>query len=116
MDRGARPSVGRTVHYVSTSDGKSCRAAIITEVPQHLTAEPFDGCPNGTEGQWLASLAVLNPTGTEYVAGAPYNDGTDANGSPDCRDAATHKPFRSYCACGWTEPTPIAGTWHWPEP
>lgn len=115
--RPARPSIGEIVHYVSTSDGRPCRAAVITEVPKYLTAEPFDGCPNGTEGQWLANLAVLNPTGTEYVHSAPYNDGDgDDAGAADCPERRVHgNPFR-YCAiCGWTEPTPVVGTWHRPE-
>ncbi|MFD6416013.1 hypothetical protein [Streptomyces sp. NPDC060194] len=90
------PTVGRIVHYVShgtppREDGTQayasrCRAAIVTEVPDYLTAEPFDGCPNGTQGQWLASLAILNPTGqffNEHVA----------------QDEAEH----------------TGGTWHWPE-
>ncbi|MEU8555979.1 hypothetical protein AB0C80_18585 [Streptomyces anthocyanicus] len=90
------PSVGRIVHYVShgtppREDGSQaypsvCRAAIITEVPKHLEEEPLDGCPNGTQGQWLASLAVLNPTGSFF------NEGVS-------QDEDTHE----------------GGTWHWPE-
>ncbi|MFJ1865554.1 hypothetical protein ACIOD1_13065 [Streptomyces sp. NPDC088097] len=84
------PSVGRIVHYVSygTPGGEYpsvCRAAVITEVPDHLTAEPFDGCPNGTEGQWIAGLAVLNPEGFFFN-----------------RDAQHSEEQRG-------------GTWHWPE-
>jgi hypothetical protein len=114
--RPAQPSVGRIVHYVSTSDGNPCRAAVITEVPKYLTAEPFDGCPNGTEGQWLANLAVLNPTGTEYVHGVPHNDGDESTGAADCPEQRTHgNPFRYCYVCEWTEATPTVGTWHWPE-
>jgi len=90
------PSVGRIVHYVShgtpvREDGTQayapkCRAAIITDVPQYLLAEPFDGCPNGTGGQWIASLAVLNPTGMFFDQ-----------------------------ALSQDEDTREGGTWHWPE-
>ncbi|QXE36983.1 hypothetical protein KQY30_24995 [Streptomyces sp. GMY02] len=90
------PSVGRIVHYVSHGtpihdDGSqahppACRVAIITEVPEYLTAEPLDGCPNGTQGQWLASLAVLNPTGVLFSQNV-------------AQDENTH----------------TGGTWHWPE-
>jgi len=68
-----RPFVGETVHYVShgtpvRDDGTQaftpqCRAAIIAAVPKYLLEEPMDGCPNGTDGEWLADLAVFNPTG-----------------------------------------------------
>lgn len=110
-----QPSVGHVVHYVATSDDKPCRAAIVTEVPKYLTAEPCDGCPNGTDGQWLASLVVFNPTGIDYVIAAPYNDGGETTGAPNCPESKTHgTPFR-YCACGWVEAHPIAGSWHWPE-
>ncbi len=91
-----QPSVGDTVHYVShgtpvREDGSQahqsvCRAAIVTEVPAHLLAEPLDGCPNGTQGQWIASLAVLNPTGNFF------NENVS-------QDEETHQ----------------GGTWHWPE-
>ncbi|MGW2213304.1 hypothetical protein [Streptomyces sp. NPDC001781] len=90
------PGVGRVVHYVShgtpvREDGTQaytaqCRAAIITAVPEYLTAEPFDGCPNGTDGQWTASLAVLNPTGMFFNENLP-------------QDEDGHE----------------GGTWHWPE-
>jgi hypothetical protein len=94
-----QPSVGRIVHYVShgspiREDGTQayesvCRAAIITEVPRSLTAEPFDGCPNGTDGRWIAGLAVLNPTGAHFRCDVPYSDGSDDSEA--------------------------SGTWHWPE-
>jgi len=94
------PSVGRIVHYVShgtpiREDGtqayeSKCRAAIITEVPKYLVKEPFDGCPNGTHdeqgAQWIASLAVLNPTGYFFAENAS-------------QDEHAHE----------------GGTWHWPE-
>ncbi|MGW4648059.1 hypothetical protein [Kitasatospora sp. NPDC004289] len=82
-----QPTIGRTVHYTSHGspilpDGTQRyrplpRAAIITAVPEYLTAEPYDGCPNGTldhEGQpqWIASLAVLNPTGLLFDEDVPY--------------------------------------------
>ncbi|SOE25656.1 hypothetical protein [Streptomyces sp. OK228] len=115
-----KPSVGRIVHYVSygTPGGEHpsvCRAAVITEVPQYLTAEPFDGCPNGTDGQWIAGLAVLNPEGFFFNRGVPYTtDGTDP-GDPECIDAARHAPAFGPCACGWSERSRKGGTWHWPE-
>jgi len=96
MPETPQPSVGRIVHYVShgtpvREDGSQayparCRAAIITEVPESLEKEPLDGCPNGTQGQWIASLAVLNPTG------AFFNEGV-------AQDEHLHD----------------GGTWHWPE-
>lgn len=86
-----KPSVGRIVHYVSygTPGGEytpQCRAAVVTEVPEYLVAEPMDGCPNGTDGEWIASLAVLNPTGTFFNQNVP-------------QDESHHH----------------GGTWHWPE-
>ncbi|MFF5404619.1 hypothetical protein ACFY8K_16740 [Streptomyces misionensis] len=85
------PSVGRTVHYVSygTPDREytsECRVAIVTAVPKYLTAEPMDGCPNGTDGEWIASLAVLSPTGLFFNEDVPFSE-DDHEG----------------------------GTWHWPE-
>ncbi|MGW6455500.1 hypothetical protein ACWF94_06150 [Streptomyces sp. NPDC055078] len=93
------PSVGRIVRYVSHGspvlpDGSQtypsvCRAAIITEVPEHLLREPLDGCPNGTQGEWIASLAVLNPSGIFFDQAVPYAE-PDGSGL-------------------------VGGTWHWPE-
>lgn len=90
MMPGPTPSVGRVVHYVSygTPGGEyssECRAAIIAGVPKHLEEEPLDGCPNGTDGEWLADLCVLNPTGM----------------------------FFNRCALDEHEKN--GGTWHWPE-
>lgn len=78
-----RPSVTRMVHYVSygTPGGEytsECRAAIVTAVP-----EP------DADGNVLASLCVINPTGmffNQYVV--------QDEDSPEER---------------------AAGTWHWPE-
>lgn len=91
------PSVGDTVHYVShgtpvREDGTQeyesvCRAAIITEVPKYLRAEPLDGCPNGTQGQWIASLAVLNPTGNFFNEGLPQDDEAHQGGTWHRREA-----------------------------
>ncbi|MFJ6720480.1 hypothetical protein [Streptomyces sp. NPDC091259] len=93
------PSVGRVVHYVSygTPGGEyvsQCRAAVITEVPSFLEAEPFDGCPNGTDDRWLVGLAVLNPSGM-FFSRASYDewDGTDTVPGAE----------------------PQGGSWHWPE-
>lgn len=109
------PSVGRMVHYVSHGspvqpDGtqrytSQCRAAVITEVDQ----DP----PAGAEHE--VGLCVLNPEGSFFLRGVAYHDGTGQTGDPDCSRAANHgNPFR-YCACGWMEPAPVGGTWHWPE-
>lgn len=88
-----KPTVGRTVHYVSygTARGEylsECRAAIVTEV---------DDAAGMTVG-----LAVLNPTGLFFHPvkdgyGCPYNEG----GVPD----RTRPHLRAY----------PGGTWHWPE-
>ncbi|MET7457711.1 hypothetical protein ABZT03_38850 [Streptomyces sp. NPDC005574] len=83
--------MGRVVHYRSfgTPGGEyasECRAAVVTEVPQYLTQEPMDGCPNGTDGEWIASLAVLGPSGTFFDRNVRQDE--------DSRDG---------------------GTWHWPE-
>lgn len=103
-----QPTIGRVVHYVSygTPGGEysqECRAAIVTEV----TSDPDNPDQVG--------LAVLNPTGMFFNPAVPYNDGGGHEGSPGCLDQTSHgSPFR-YCACGWIEPTPVGGTWHWPE-
>ncbi|WP_282203880.1 hypothetical protein [Kitasatospora fiedleri] len=84
-----RPTVGRVVHYHShgspvLEDGSQRyesrpRAAIVTDVPRYLTAEPYDGCPNGKldhedRPMWIASLAVLNPTGVHFDLNVPYSE------------------------------------------
>jgi hypothetical protein len=81
-----QPSVGRVVHYVSygTPGGEytsQCRAATVTAVPTYLVAEPMDGCPNGTDGEWIASLAVLNPTGVFFNENVPQDEDGHAGGS-----------------------------------
>jgi hypothetical protein len=96
MSEQQRPTVGRVVHYVShgtpvREDGTQayqsvCRAAMITDVPKYLLAEPLDGCPNGTQDEWIASLAVMNPTGSFFNENVPQD-----------------------------EHTREGGTWHWPE-
>lgn len=75
-------SVGRTVHYVSYGspvqpDGSQkfkaeCRAAIVTAV----------------QGDYLVSLAVLNPSGLFFQEA--------------CHHADVSNPL-------------VGGTWHWPE-
>lgn len=103
-----QPSIGRIVHYVSrgSADGtypSECRAAIVTELA------------HADESSDVVGLAVLNPTGQHFTR-APYDDGAETLGNPDCPDQTTHgNPFR-YCACGWTEAQLQGGTWHWPEP
>ncbi|OKI19322.1 hypothetical protein [Streptomyces sp. CB03911] len=82
-----RPKVGDVVHYYSHGspvlyDGSQRypskpRAAMITDVPAYLVAEPYDGCPNGMRDHedrpmWLVSLAVLNPTGVHFDLNVPY--------------------------------------------
>lgn len=106
MTMDQKPSIGRIVHYVSYGTpggeyGKECRAAIVTEVP--------------ADGSSSVGLAVLNPTGMFFNV-APYHDGAEVPGDPNCPDRAHHAdgPLR-YCACGWTEAGHRGGTWHWPE-
>lgn len=106
-----QPSIGRTVHYVSygTPSGeyaRECRAAIITEV-----SEPH---PHDELGPRVG-LCVLNPTGLFLNRNVAYEGGRGQPGAPDCPNGSAHgTPFR-YCACGWTEPAHVGGTWHWPE-
>ncbi|MFE9127087.1 hypothetical protein ACFYOF_16980 [Streptomyces sp. NPDC007148] len=103
-----KPSVGRTVHYVSygTPGGEyasECRAAIITE----LSGDPDH--PN------QVGLAVFNPTGMFFNRAVQYDDGAEQLGTPDCPNTISHgDPFR-YCTCGWREAAYAGGTWHWPE-
>jgi len=87
------PTVGRIVHYVSHgSPGgeytSQCRAAIITDVPEHLGDEhdPFDGCPNDGSQPWVVSLCVLNPSGMFFAQDLVQDEDGDTG-----------------------------GTWHWPE-
>jgi hypothetical protein len=89
-----KPSIGRTVHYVSfgTPGGeysRECRAAIITEV-NHLG--------DGTVGS--VGLCVLNPTGQFFNRAVPLHSGNEdrAGGTNLC--GALDFP---------------GGTWHWPE-
>ena len=97
-----KPSIGRVVHYVSYGTpggeyGRECRAAIVTEVVGDAV-----------------SLCVLNPTGQFFGTGVAYDAGDGAPGDPSCPNPHAAGPHR-YCACGWTEPQPVGGTWHWPE-
>lgn len=58
---GQAPAMaGDTVHHVAQADDR-CRIAIVTSMPTHLRREPFDGCPNGSGGEWIADLLILGP-------------------------------------------------------
>jgi hypothetical protein len=68
-----RPSVGRTVHYVSygTPGGEyksECRAAIVTEVEGYIDAGRVD-------------LAVVNPTGMFFNQNVPHDEDGKAGGT-----------------------------------
>lgn len=71
-----KPRLGDQVHYVATdrNTGKPlpCRLAFISEVPKYLLREPFDGCPNGTDGQWIASLVAVGRTGLVFEEDLDY--------------------------------------------
>lgn len=107
------PSVARNVHYVShgspvRADGtqaftSECRAAIITAVHEV-----------DSSGTSRVDLFVMNPTGLFLNQDVPYDEGAGAPGDPKCPGPHEGGPMR-YCACGWTEPTKMGGTWHWPE-
>lgn len=90
-----KPSVGRTVHYVSYGSPidasgyqrypSKCRAAIITDIYSDDNPYPDPEIVVGVDGsEWIA-LAVLNPTGMFF--------------DDCCHD----------------ELTKLGGTWHWPE-
>lgn len=92
-----KPSVGRTVHYVSYGTpggeyGKECRAAVITEVSPVALEH---GRVYQDEDTVRVGLAVLNPTGMFFNQNVPYEqwDSNEA-GAGGC---------------------PRGGTWHWPE-
>lgn len=91
MDEAQRPpEVGSHVHYRSygTPDGEyvpECRDAIVRAVPDSLTCEPYDGCPNGKDGNWAVSLAIFTPEGKGVF-------------------------FNAACPSG-----DEGGSWHWPE-
>ena len=106
-----KPTVGRTVHYVSHGspvlpDGtqvytRRCRAAIVTEVP----ANPQDSGEAETIG-----LMVANPTGLFFQSladgGCPYDewDGTNALEGAQPQGGSWHWPERE------TEAAPLAGS------
>lgn len=65
-----KPSIGRIVHYHSygTPGGEFLpepRAAIITEVKPS---------PDPEWGEWIASLAVLNPTGIFFNENVRFSE------------------------------------------
>lgn len=80
-----KPSVGRTVHYVS----------------------------HGTPVR--VGLAVLNPEGMFFNLGVPYDEPAEVDGDPNCSMKSAHGTVFRYCACGWREAAKLGGTWHWPE-
>lgn len=94
---GQKPTVGRTVHYVSYGTpggeyGKECRAAIVTAVDDG-TATLVDLDTSGQvtreqvqRGPETVSLCVLNPTGLFFNQGVKH-------------DQEGH----------------VGGSWHWPE-
>jgi hypothetical protein len=104
-----RPSVGRTVHYVSfgTPGGEyasQCRAAVITDVGAWITMQDIRLGDIGENGEQIrqltqrwdddaCALAVFNPTGMFFNGG----------GGPETR------------ACRHDEADRAGGTWHWPE-
>jgi len=71
-----KPRLGDQVHYAATDKSIGsvlpCRLAFISEVPEHLLREPFDGCPNGTEGLWIASLVAVGKTGLVFEEDLDY--------------------------------------------
>lgn len=96
-------SIGRIVHYTSYGTpggeyGRECRAAVVTEVGDDDTV----------------GLCVLNPTGTFFNRRVRYDPGEGRPGDPECPNRPHDGPHR-YCPCGWAEPAPAGGTWHWPE-
>lgn len=87
-----KPSVGRTVHYVSYGTpggefGSACRAATITEVVDTETV----------------GLAVLNPSGM-FFNRARYDEGA----LPTTAEVAEGKTL---CEGNVYD----GGSWHWPE-
>ncbi|MCX4232016.1 hypothetical protein [Streptomyces ortus] len=87
-----KPHLGDQVHYVErdrrTDQPLPCRLAFISEVPRFLNREPLDGCPNGTDGEWIASLVVVGRTGFAFAGDADYLTPHGSN-APWAEDAAT---------------------------
>lgn len=71
-----KPRLGDQVHYAATDRRTGaplpCRLAFISEVPKHLLREPFDGCRNGTEGLWIASIVAVGKTGLVFEEDLDY--------------------------------------------
>lgn len=94
-----KPSVGRTVHYVSygTPGGEyksECRAAIVTSV-KRLAIDVTAPSPENNENEYDISLCVLNPEGMFFKHFVPYDEW---NGNERLEGAM-----------------PQGGSWHWPE-
>lgn len=122
MEDHQKPSIGRTVHYVSfgTPGGEytsQCRAAIVTEVGAWVTIQTLvmPDTPDWT--RWplairekilgsrarelrqyydntACALMVANPTGQFFNTCIPYDPGTEND-----HNEVQYK----------------GGTWHWPE-
>lgn len=111
-----KPSIGRVVHYTSYGTpggeyGKECRAAIVTQVGSYSQCDSTGRVIREVQ---TVGLAVLNPTGMFFNPNVEYNAGSGQPGDPECLNPHADGPHR-YCPCGWAEPAPVGGTWHWPE-
>jgi hypothetical protein len=95
-----KPTLGDQVHYVGQDrygQYQPCRLAVITEVPPILQAEPFDGCPNGSQGLWLASLIIFGRTGFAFEEDVDY---LHPNGSDQLRDDDITTTWHTATDCG----------------
>lgn len=71
-----RPALGTAVHFNDVGQTGPCRHAILTALPITLKREPYDGCPNGSSGEWIADLMV---SGARAFG---FREGVDWAGSP----------------------------------
>jgi hypothetical protein len=109
-----RPTVGRTVHYVSygTPGGEyhsKCRAAMIVEVGQWINVKTVEEIPNEQRTVHqvyepeACALSVFNPTGVFFNGAA---------GVVCEHDETTVQPSETPMAPKFAY---RGGTWHWPE-